>query len=434
MPKPMTAPQVLKQLEQQGDEKMRARRPLVLPRCFPEGILMKLTQTQIAKLELPRGKADAIFFDDEMPSFGLRIRAGGSRKFIVQYRQGGLQRRYTLGPTAVLTLEQARHKARKVLVDVGEGKDPAAERDAQQAAAGLLFASAVDDYLKVCAQDLRPRTRAEYTRYLKELWKPLNKLALDKITLPLVANNLRTIAEKHSNTQANRARSCLSAMFAWAISEGMCGVNPVIGTSKKKENGSRTRVLTDAELAAVWRACPKSDFGAIIRLLMLTACRREEIAQLRWAEVDLNTKLITLPAARTKNGVEHVLPLSDTAMEVLQAIPYQRDVIFGHGRNGFGGFAKAKRVLDRTSGVSNWTVHDLRRTAATGMADIGVQPHVIEAVLNHVGGHKAGVAGIYNRATYAKEKREALDAWANHIRVAIAQASGANVTTLKSSK
>jgi hypothetical protein len=100
------------------------------------------------------------------------------------------------------------------------------------------------------------------------------------------------------------------------------------------------------------------------------------------------------------------------------------------GLKGFGGFAKAKRVLDRTSGVSNWTVHDLRRTAATGMADIGVQPHIIEAVLNHVGGHKAGVAGIYNRSTYAAEKRAALDAWANHIRVALAQASGANVTAL----
>jgi integrase len=393
---------------------------------------MKLTQTQIAKLELPRGKADAIFFDDEMPSFGLRIRAGGSRKFIVQYRQGGLQRRYTLGSTAVLTLEQARHKARKVLVDVGEGKDPAAERDAQQAAAGLLFASAVNDYLKVCAQDLRPRTLTEYTRYLKELWKPLNKLALHKITFSVVAANLRAIAEKHTNTQANRARSCLSAMFAWAIGEAMCGVNPVIGTNKKKENGPRTRVLTDAELVTIWRACPKSDFGAIIRLLMLTACRREEIARLRWTEVDLNTKLITLLAARTKNGVEHVLPLSDPAMEVLQAIPYQRDVIFGHGRNGFGGFAKAKRALDRASGVSNWTVHDLRRTTATGMADIGVQPHIIEAVLNHVGGHKAGVAGIYNRSTYANEKRAALDAWASHIKVAIAQSSGTNVTTLKS--
>src|SRR5262245_12567089 len=285
---------------------------------------MKLTRSSIAKLT--SNKADAIFFDDDLPSFGLRIRAGGSKKFIVQYRLGGIQRRYTLGSAAALTLEQARHKARKVLVDVGEGKDPAAEREVRHAAAGLLFGSAVDDYLKVCAQELRSRTQAEYTRYLKEFWRPLNKLALDKITLSIVAANLRTIAEKHSNTQANRARSCLSAMFAWAIGEGLCGanpVNPVIGTNKKKENGPRTRALTDAELVAIWKACPKSDFGAIIRLLMLTACRREEIAQLRWAEIDRDTKLITLPAARTKNDVKHEVPLSDAAMEVLQTIPHQ---------------------------------------------------------------------------------------------------------------
>jgi integrase len=359
---------------------------------------------------------------------GLRIRAGGSRKFIVQYRLGGSQRRYTLGSTSVLTLEEARHKARKVLVDVGEGKDPAAQRDAQNAAAGLLFSSAVNDYLKVCAQDLRPRTLTEYTRYLKELWKPLNKLPLDKITFSVVAAHLRTIAEKYSNTQANRARSCLSAMFAWAIGEAMCGVNPVIGTNKKKENGPRTRVLTDAELVTIWRACPKSDFGAIIRLLMLTACRREEIARLRWTEVDLNTKLITLLAARTKNGVEHVLPLSDTAMEVLQAIPYQRDVIFGHGRNGFSGFAKAKRALDKASGVANWTVHDIRRTVRTGLGKLGVAPHVAEAVLNHL---PAKLIRTYDRNTYEPEKRAALDNWANHIRFIIAQSEGANVHKLK---
>jgi integrase len=387
---------------------------------------MKLTQSSIAKLT--SSKADAIFFDDDLPSFGLRIRAGGSKKFIVQYRLGGIQRRYTLGSAAALTLEQARHKARKVLVDVGEGKDPAAEREVQHAAAGLLFASAVDDYLKVCAQELRSRTLAEYTRYLKELWKPLNKLALDKITLSIVAANLRTIAEKHSSTQANRARSCLSAMFAWVIGEGLCSINPVIGTNKKKENGPRTRALTDTELVAIWKACPKSDFGAIIRLLMLTACRREEIAQLRWAEIDRDTKLITLPAARTKNGVKHEVPLSDAAMEVLQTIPHQRDILFGHGRNGFSGFAKAKRALDKASGVANWTVHDIRRTVRTGLGKLGVAPHVAEAVLNHL---PAKLIRTYDRNTYEPEKRAALDNWANHIRFIIAQSEGANVHKLK---
>jgi integrase len=166
---------------------------------------------------------------------------------------------------------------------------------------------------------------------------------------------------------------------------------------------------------------------------MLTGQRREEIGALRWSEIDTEGKLIILPSVRTKNGIEHKVPLSAEAMSVLQTCIRHRDIVFGtRAQNGFTGWSKRKADLDSASGVKDWTVHDLRRTAATGMADIGVQPHIIEAVLNHVGGHKAGVAGIYNRSTYANEKRAALDAWANHIRVALAQASGANVTTLKS--
>jgi integrase len=219
-------------------------------------------------------------------------------------------------------------------------------------------------------------------------------------------------------------------MFAWAIGEGLCEVNPVIGTNTLDEK-PRERVLSDMELAAIWKACPDADYGRIVKLLMLTGQRREEIGALRWAEIDLNERQITLAGERTKNGVEHRIPLSDDAMKVLQGVIAHRDLVFGaRGNNGFANWHEGKTALDNACGVKNWTLHDLRRTAATRMADIGVQPHIIEAVLNHVSGHKAGVAGIYNRSSYSTEKRDALERWANHLAVAIAQASGANVVKL----
>jgi integrase len=222
----------------------------------------------------------------------------------------------------------------------------------------------------------------------------------------------------------------LSSFFAWAIGEGLCDTNPVIGTNKHFDGArSRDRVLTGRELAAIWKALPDSDYGAIVRLLIFTGQRREEIAGLRWSEVDLEAREITLPPARTKNNRPHDVPLSKPALAILKSLPVRagREFVFGDGpraRNGrppgpgggFQGWSHCKAVLDKqTSSIGAWRLHDVRRTVATRMAELGVQPHVIEAVLNHVSGHKAGVAGVYNRSSYATEKREALDFWGKHI-------------------
>jgi integrase len=204
-------------------------------------------------------------------------------------------------------------------------------------------------------------------------------------------------------------------------------------TNKKDEGGSRERILSDAELAAIWKAAPNNDYGRIVKLLMLTAQRREEIGSLAWPEVDKAGKLITLTGTRTKNHRPHDVPLSDAAMTILEQAPMRvgRALVFGNGKNGYSGWSRSKEALDGSAKVAPWTLHDLRRSAATRMADLGVAPHLIEAVLNHVSGHKAGVAGIYNRSTYAEEKRAALDLWASHLQIAIAQASGANVHKLR---
>jgi len=221
-------------------------------------------------------------------------------------------------------------------------------------------------------------------------------------------------------------------MFAWAIGEGLVEANPVIGTNKASESKSRERVLSDAELAAIWKAAPDNDYGRIVKLLMLTAQRREEIGGLAWSEIDRTGKLIALPSGRTKNNRPHDVPLSDPAMAVLESTPPRegRALVFGIGKGGYSGWSRSKEALDESAKLAPWTLHDLRRSAATRMADLGVGPHIVEAVLNHVSGHKSGVAGIYNRSTYAEEKRAALDLWASHLRIAIAAAEGTNVRKL----
>jgi integrase len=398
---------------------------------------MKLTQTSVARLAITKGKDDEIFFDDELPGFGLRIRAGGSRKWVLHYRQGGIQRRHTIGPAAVLTVEEARRKARRVLVAVDDGKDPAAEKVAKRAAAGLLFLAVVDDYLTARQRDMKPRSLVECTRHLRLLWKPLHGLPVGSVTRAQVAAILRRIADQRGPIAANRARATLSAMYGWAIGEGLCDLNPVIGTNKPGEEKTRDRILTDAELATIWNACPDSDYGRIVRLLMLTAQRREEIGGLRWPEIDSGKALVALPGERTKNGRPHDVPLSKQATAVLEAQEARagRDLVFGDGEGSYSGWSKSKEALDTAAKLkADWTLHDLRRTAATRMADLGVQPHVIEAVLNHVSGHKSGVAGIYNRSTYAAEKRAALDLWGSHVQTIVAQSKGANVVKLKRAK
>jgi len=393
---------------------------------------MKLTEISISKLK--SNGADTIHYDDELNGFGVRIREGGSRNYVVRYRLGGHEKRYTIGAVSVLSLAEARKRARKALVAIDEGKDPTAEKATKREAASLTLGTVASDYLEAIKSTMKPRSHVEVSRHLLKVWKPLHRLAIGSIGRPTIAARLREVAKDRGNTAANRARATLSAMYAWSIGEGLCEANPVIGTNKMDEGKPRDRVLSDAELAAIWNAAPEGDYGSIVRLLMLTAQRRDEIGSLRWSEIDLKAKTITLPASRTKNGREHIIPLSPEALAILKATPQrlERELVFGSGGGGYSGWSKSKQAMDdKLKGVAAWTLHDLRRTGATRMADSGVQPHIIEAVLNHVSGHKGGVAGIYNRSTYEPEKRAALDTLGGYIKTAIAKAQGANVTRLK---
>jgi integrase len=246
---------------------------------------------------------------------------------------------------------------------------------------------------------------------------------------------LNDIASESGDVTSNRVRAAISALLGWVIREGIrLPEGNVASYTNKREEKSRDRVLSDTELRAIWTACLDDDYAAVIKLLMLTGQRASEIAQLRWDEI--HDEQIVLPADRTKNHRAHVVPISDAAGAVLAAFNGDgRSYVFGRDDTGFQGWSKAKdkidaRIVKAGGKVAHWTPHDLRRTVATRMADLGVQPHIIEAVLNHVSGHRAGVAGIYNRATYDKEKREALNLWAEHL-VAVIEGRKAIVVPMR---
>jgi integrase len=378
---------------------------------------MKLTNTSIENLACPIGKAEAIYFCDQTPGFALRIRASGVRRWIVQYETHGRTKRITIGPPDLFTAEQARRVAREQLAKARLGHDPAAEKAAERVAAKLTLGSIVDQYLADRRDKLRPNSMAALERYLLRWWKPLHGMPLHKITRRDIAAHLIG-----PPVAAARARSRLMELYSWAMQRGLVEANPVIGTPVPDEHvGPRERVLSGEELAAIWHACRDDLYGKIVRLLILTGCRRQEIGSMQWRELDQEKGTWTIPAERSKNGRAHTLPLPEAAWQIIANVPawHGGDYLFGR-RSGFGAWAISKALLDQRAGIAPWVLHDIRRSVATGMNDdeCGIAPHIVEAVLNHATFRK-GVAGVYNKASYQREIAAALNVWADHIRALV---------------
>jgi integrase len=396
---------------------------------------MRLTQTKVAMLTLPEGKAEAIIFDDDLPGFGLRIRSSGARTWVYQYKLGTQNRRITIGNAAALTVTVARESAVKLHAKVRLGQDPAAEKIEGRSRAAETVGAVAQNYLAARREHLRPKSYAEVERHLLTYAKPLLGLPLTGINRRAIAARLSIIAAQSGDVTANRARSSWSAFFAWCMREGLLDNNPVLGTNVRPEQ-SRTRVLSDEELKVIWNATAGGDdYSAIIRLLMLSGCRAAEIGGLAYAEI--RDDRIELPPERVKNRHPHVIPITAPMRTILDARPRREGLVFG-GRNGrpFNSWGAEKLALDARIGATGvkleqWTPHDIRRSVATHMAESGIAlPHIIEAILNHVSGHKGGVAGIYNRANYEPQKRAVLEKWGNHIETLIGGKRSAEIIRL----
>jgi integrase len=391
-----------------------------------------ITESSAATLKLEPGKNDLIRFDTTLPGFGVRVRRLDSgaitRSYVYQYKIGGKHYRDRLGHVGAITAKQARKMAGDRQHKLKDGINPKeAERAMHARSTAPSLNDAVEQYLEAIATTRRESTRPGARRYLRGWQRKFGDRLLDEITPREAAAYLVTVK---GDAAANRAAISLSAMYVWARQRHLCSTNPVTDVAKRKLNDPRDRVLSDKELVAIWQATNgDQDYDRVVPLILLTGCRRNEIAQLKWSEVDLEAGTILIAKERSKNRIAHLVPLVVEAKTILAAQPRTGDNVFGTGARGLNCFSYAKQHLDhRLQIAENWQLRDLRRTVRSGLSRLGVAPHVAEAVINHV---PPKLIRTYDRYSYINEKREALERWASHIKVLLAQATGANVTALR---
>jgi integrase len=409
---------------------------------------MKLTERKIETLSVDRGRKDRLVFDDAQRGLAVRATASGGRTYLCQYTLNRQKWRVPLGSCSALSLSKARAAAAAIMGDVAKGRNPAAERKEAAAAewakrmrGRLTLAVLIQDWARLHLIHRRPRYAAEAVRALRHGFAKHLDLPAEDLDRAAVVHALDSLSRRpkekgkssirHGTAIAGRTAAYGRACFAWAMKRGAVPSNPFAELPLSTVVNKRDRVLSDEEASAVWRAAGEAPlpYGAIVRLLMLTGQRRDEVAGMTLAELSEDLATWTIPATRTKNGIPHLVPLSQPARKLLHAVLSDRpaDVQGAHqrakpalvfpGERGtpFSGWSKAKSALDTASGVSGWWLHDLRRTLATGLQRLGVRLEVTEAVLNHLSGSRAGVVGIYQRHDWAEEKRAALDAWSAHL-------------------
>jgi integrase len=388
----------------------------------------------------------------EIPDGGLQglylvIQPSGAKSWAYRYRLNGKTRKYTIGAFPKVDLVNARKLARDAVTAVGEGRDPGVEKKATRHGSGTAPTTLVDlaeRFLQRYARrHTRERTWRETARILgfKPDPKDPEKLirtgdgvastwkgkAIAEIKRADVVELINQIVDRGSPKMANRTLAWLRKMFAWATSQDIETLCPCVGVKSPVPETERDRVLSDGELKSIWETCDRigQPFGPLTKLLILTAQRRDEVAAMRWSELDLKRRKWMIPRERVKNERPHEVPLSDAAIAVIKTVNRVKsrdDFVFTTtGISAVSGFSRAKRRLDEKikelngEPLEHWTFHDLRRTAATGLEKLHVPLPVTEAVLNHISGSKGGIVGIYQRYEYTDEKREALDKWAGHV-------------------
>lgn len=375
-----------------------------------------------------------VIWDKSLPGFGLRVSQGGTRSYIVMFYEGPRKRRVTIGKYPALGLADARAEAKRILANVMLGVPPEMP---STAAPVLDFATALDVFVEThCRRNNRQATAKEAERLLRRHFEPkLGRMALGDITPQRIAAVIDLMLDTPS--EANHAFATVRKFFNWAREHHHIERSPCEGMRMPTKQRPRERILGPNEIAKIHAAAIAYPYpyGAIVHLLLLTAQRRQEIVGLRWDEVDLDAGLITIPAARNKSGRAHVLPIAPVARDILASLPRLGPLVFparGRTDTAFSGFSKSKRAFDEACGVTDWTIHDLRRTAATNMAGLGAPPHVVERILNHSTGTISGVAAIYNRFQYIDEMRAALEKWAGRVQDLAAPRPGVTSCPLRS--
>jgi integrase len=392
-----------------------------------------LTDAAVKRLKTPEhGRIEC--FDASFPAFGVRVSQTGRKSWIFFYRYHDRLRRLTIGTYPTKSLAEAREAAhnaqRKLEQGIDPGDEKATQRAAERARRNSFEAVATDFIDKYAKRKNRDWRKAQYLLNKEALpyWRDLD---VGEITRRDVHDVLDRIVERGAPVHANRTLAVIRKLLNWAVDRDIIAVSPAAGVKPPINERSRDRVLNDDELKAIWEAAGKTGypFGPMYRLLMITGQRLGEVAGMQWTHI--HDDVWTMP--QTKNTRPHDLPLTRMALDVLKGLPrFTGPYVFSgsNGERAVSGFSKAKKRIDGLAGVSNWRNHDLRRTLSTNMARLDVAPHVVEKILNHSSGTISGVAAVYNRYGYDREKRQALEAWAKRLEAIVSGECTANVVPI----
>lgn len=391
---------------------------------------MRLTDATIRSLAAPiRGQVT--YTDDALAGFGVRVSQGGSKSFVLVH--GPRRERITLGRYPIISLSQAREKAKVLLAEQTLGTASTSK---------IKFDEAKEAFLADCRRKNRPRTVKDYGRLLTSHFA-FGRTPIGNISRLDISRKL----DKLDGTPAeqNYAFRVIRRLFNFCIQKGHLGVSPCAGMRSPAETTRRTRILTDVELKAIWDACCGAEqtngaigtpplprhFPQIVKLLILTGQRRGEIAALQTTYCDLATAqnsdasdTVTLPATLSKNKRDHQFPVGVTAKEVLREAIGEAEGSFlfparGKANKPFNGWSKGKKALDDLSGVKGWTLHDLRRTFRTNLSKLGVAPHIAERLVNHISA-RSEMEVVYDQHTYLPEMKTAVQKWEQYLSAFVA--------------
>jgi integrase len=434
---------------------------------------LKLTQAAVERLKPPvSGRVD--YWDTVLPGFGLRLSALGRRSWQVMYRVDGRKVRETLGTVAgIPNVADARTRARASIGKAQAGIHPVEERRrqrleerrraaAEEARRRDTVAAVLDRYLaQHAAKRLRPSTFAEVRRCLAvDVKAKLGGLPIAELTRRDIRVLLDGIVARGRASHAHHVIAYLRPALAWAVEREIISSSPAVGIPdpdpRRREARTRDRYLDDDEIRLFGQACATIGwpFGPALQLLLLTGQRRNELTEATWSEFDLDKALWTLPRERIKTGKAHLVHLAPLAVDILAALPRigSRGLLFTTtGNSPISGFGRGQERVEARmrarcqqelvdaggaraaddAGIAHFTIHDLRRTAATGMARIGIAQHVVEKILNHTAGKISGVAAVYNRYEYLDERKAALEAWGRHVEGLIRRDAAGTVVKLK---
>ncbi len=409
--------------------------------AFPANADQKTHRSFRRPGEAPGARTHGIF-DASFGGLALRVSDKGHKSWSLHFRMDGRLRRYTIGSYPAIKPADARRRAQRALDRAREGIDPTEEKRASRNASPTRkLGGLARDYLERKQRNVTPNTyRVTKHTFERDILPNLGHLSIKTVNRADINRVVDAVIARGSDVHANRVLARLRAFFNWAVERGELPASPVAGMKLPTKERPRDRVLSDNELRWFWKACEAIEwpFGPLAKLLLLTAQRRDEVAGMEWADVEFKNHTWTQPREKTKNDRVHEVHLSTLAVELLKSIPcISKDFIFtSSGEKPVSGFSHAKRRLDRAmlaakqqelsadcDAIPPWVLHDLRRTAATGMARLNFPPHVVDKVLNHVSGTIRGVAAVYNRFEYIEERRAALEAWGRYVENLLAPAA-----------